>query len=118
MIIRFTVYDNDYTDAIKSFYKHIKFDNAMWLKTNAFALIDDFDELLKKFIYNKTEITNKDVEQMNYLLECKFNYFLKQIGEEHLIHEKSIEIVPMVADVNHNGEYIYYFVETEQIIIL
>ena len=117
MIIRYTVNDNDYTNQIKEFYKHIKFDNAVFFKTHALKLIDEFDNLLKKYIYNKDELTAEDIKNMSWLLDCKFKHYLRQINED-LIHQSSIEVVPMVSDINHNGEYIYYFVETDQIIVL
>lgn len=123
MIIRFTVHDNDYTNTIKSFYKHIKFDNSLWTHKENFSKEDkeqliEFEELLKKGLYNKDEMTVKEWRRLELFLDWKFNHFLKQISKEHLIHQKSIDIVSMVADVNHNGEYIYYFVETDQIVVL
>lgn len=130
MIIRYTVYDNDYTNTIKSFYKHIKFDSSVWLHNNAIDYKDEkqlkeavenqklFEELFKKCLYHKGDITVEEIHKLNELLYHKFSYYLKTMVDEKLVHEMDIEIVPSVADVDRNGEYIYYFVGTDQIVVL
>ena len=46
MIIRYTVYDNDLINDIKDFYKHIKYDNDLWIK-NKDINYDDYTDLKK-----------------------------------------------------------------------
>ena len=65
MIIRYTVYDNDLINDIKDFYKHIKYDNDLWIKNKdinyddytdlkkAISNLQDFNKLLKKYLYEK-----------------------------------------------------------------
>ena len=130
MIIRYTLKDNDTIDIIKNFYKHIKFDNDLWLRNESInynnydelkdAIInyDKFDDLFKKCLFEKEKITKNEINELNKLLKCKFDFYLTKIGKESLINNVSIEIVDVVYDKNYNGEYIYYFVGTDQIIIL
>ena len=130
MIIKYTVNNNDYTNKIKNFYKQIKFNNSVWLKNEFLDYKDKkvldkavetsirFESLFEKYLYNKAKMTYKEIQKLNFLLDCKFNYFLKTNNMKNLIDNKLIEIVSAVADKNLNGEVIYYFVETDQIVIL
>ena len=122
MIIKFTVHDNNYTNLIKPFYKDIKYSHKAWTDKKDFTVedidnIEKFDELLTKGFFGK-QMTAEEVKQLVHLMGCKFDYFLKQIGEEKLIHQREIDIVSFIPDKNENGENIYYLLEGEQVIIL
>lgn len=130
MIIRYTVYDNDLINDIKDFYKHIKYDNDLWIKNKdinyddytdlkkAISNLQDFNKLLKKYLYEKENMTKDEIYALNFLLKCKFNFYLHQIGKKSLINKGNVEIINVIYDKNYNGEYVYYFVETDQIVIL
>lgn len=130
MIIRYSVGDNDYTDKIKNFYKDIKFNSDAWFKSKDIDYSDTdqlkkavemqslYETLLEKNIYYNEILSSNELKTFTKLLEVKFDYFLEKIGEEKLIDQRTIDVVSMVTDKNCNGEYVYYFVESDQIIIL
>ena len=128
MIIRFSVKDNDFTETIKPFYKEIKFNNEAWYKNinkdnqeeieQALTSIKDYEMLFEKCLYNKKEINQNEIDKLNRLLRCKFDYFLKQKSLKDLTKQNVIEVVDVVYDADYNGEYVYYFVASDQIIIL
>ncbi|MBQ8044078.1 MAG: hypothetical protein IJ272_08045 [Clostridia bacterium] len=123
MIIRFTVHDNKQTDTIKDFCKHIRFDNSLWTHKDNFSTEDreqliEFDRLFEKGICKRYDMTVKEWRRLDWLLDLKFNYYLKQIGKEELVHQKEIEVVPEIVDADHKGEYVFYFVEADKILIL
>ena len=130
MIIRYTICANDSKDVIKNFYKHIKYDNDLWINNKyinyddytelnkAMTNLQDFKKLFKKYLYNQDNITSDDRYALEFLLNCKFNYYLFQIGKEALINEGNVKIVNAVYDGSEDEKSVYYFVETEQIVIL
>ena len=128
MIIRFGVKDNDFTEIIKPFYKEIKFNNEAWYKNinkdnqeeleQALTSIKDYEMLFEKCLYNKKEMNQNEIDKLNRLLRCKFDYFLKQKSLKDLTKQNVIEVVDVVYDADYNGEYVYYFVASDQIIIL
>ena len=117
MIIRYTICANDSKDVIKNFYKHIKYDNDLWINNKyinyddytelnkAMTNLQDFKKLFKKYLYNQDNITSDDRYALEFLLNCKFNYCLFQI-------------VNAVYDGSEDEKSVYYFVETDQIVIL
>lgn len=133
MIIRTSFSDNDYTEDLKNYWDRFWFKNY-YSASDKYKYLDDYDSLLKyrelyieahdlldKVFLDKDKLTNADIEKF---IEVIRKSILAYIEKEHLDSIKylttslSIDIVDRVEDKCENGEVIYYFLETKQMVIL
>ena len=127
MIIKTTFNDNDFTNILEKYWDRFMFDNYYKAVEDIEDLRlyrdlrIDMEELLKKAIYNETDLTAKEESQFEDYIKQSILAFVKKEYPSNLDYLKDqlyINIRLTVKDKDENGEVVYYFLKHQKYITM
>ena len=132
MIIRMTVHDNDYTDVIESFCRHLK-KKLLFYDEKKYFELTELDEILQYWTYrhklvnllNPNEDRKLNKEEKKFICDEIIYLWKKYILNTNLIHSITylinsfrVTITYRLNDEWQNNEVVYFFFDQDKFITL